>query len=231
MLSRNPAAGGGKHHVQHAGQGEGAEHDGNEGNAAHKVDAAEGEAGVAHIGVHADAGGEHAERRGNDALERILRADGAHEEQTHGREQEEFRRAELDDEGSKQRHEQQHGQSRHHAAGEGRDIGNEQGVSCLALSGHGIAVEGGDHGRGGSGRVQQNGRYGTAVFTAHIHAGKGDERRGMVHGIGQRENDDHTNGRAETRQCSDHDTQRNGNDERQHINGAETGKESAPQHF
>ena len=116
---------------------------------------------------------------------------------------EEFRRPEFERERRDQRRQEGDQQHRDQRADEGRGEGGGQGFGRPALLRHRIAVEGGGDRPGLAGDVEQDRGDGAAEQRAPVDAGQHHDRRGRVHGEGQRQQDRDPVRAAEPRQHAD----------------------------
>ena len=190
---------------------------------------AEGQAQLAGHGVHTHGcEGEADGHRGEDLEGRTL----AHaHEGTEGQQvdREELGRAELQGElGDQGGHEGDH-HHRQEGADEGGGEGAGQCFASMAFLGHGIAVEGGGDRPGFTRDVEQDRRDGAAEEGPPVDAGQHDDGRGRVHAEGQRQQDGHAVGAAQTRQHADEHPEDDADHHEQEVHGRHHCREALEQ--
>ncbi len=206
-----------EHHGDHLREAEGANHGGDQPDAALHLGEAEGEA-VGHVEAFLpDHGHRQAKEASDPALERIVHGRQlARDQDAEYREPEELMRLEGERVvGELRRHRRQE----HHAdqgAEEGARGGGAHGRAGAAHLRQRIAVERGGRVGGRARNVEQDGRAAAAVDGAHIEADEDQQRRFRVELIRQRREQRHAHGGGEAGHHADGDAEQRGANDVEH---------------
>ena len=219
------------HEADDLGEAHGTDDEGHEGDAAHEVDVAEVEAGAAGEGVHADGGQDEAQQGGDGALDGVVAQQPADGGEGHDHQGGHLGRAEL------QAHVSQSG------TGEGQDdhtdgtadagghVGRQQGLTGLALLGHGVAVQGSHDGGGVAGDVQQDGGECAAVHVGVVEGAQHDDGRRGLELVGQGQQQGAAGQRADAGHGAHDQTQDGAQQAHAQVHGGEHRAEAGEQHL
>ena len=206
--------------VQALGEGEQADQQRDEADAAHQVHRSEGKAVHAAHAVDADGGQQQADDAADDALDDGFARQACHNADAEHSQRKVFLCAELQGYLSQQGGEDAQADGAEQTAEQRGQGGDAQGTAGLTqLVGHGIAIQSRGSGGGGARGVQQNGGNGAAVNAAaehtqqHVHAA----HAGKAQGKGKKDREAHDCRQA--RQSADDDTRERADKHGQQIHG------------
>ena len=202
---------------QHLADGEDADAQRDELDAACEFDLATGEPLLTREQVRADRGQEQPDEHRDEALEYRVAGQHDHQQECEHHQRGVLRRTEVHRDVGCQRSQECQAD---HAEGARDEGGDRRDPECLAratLLGHLVAVDTGDDRRGLAWDVQQDRRRRTAVLGAVIDAGHHDQAGGRVEPGGQRQQDRDRGRRPEAGQDADERAQQAADDEPQQI--------------
>ena len=202
---------------QHLADGEDADAQRDELDAAREFDLAAGEALLTREQVGADRGQEQPDEHRDEALEHRVARQHDHQQQREHHQRGILGRPEVHrDVGGHRRQERQpdHAEGARHERSDRRD---SERLAGATLFGHLVAVDTGDDRRGFAGDVEQDRRGRPAVLGAVIDAGHHDQAGGRVEAGGERQQDRDRGRRPEARQDADERAEQTADDEPQQI--------------